>query len=117
MTRFWLRRTLSSIWGLVLAASMSISPVQATEMAAKMAMAPVMGVAAADTECPDCDRGMTAMDCRLAVCGGLGVATLVQMPAVAVRIEGLDLPVRALPSLVGWLSAPDPHPPRPGTFG
>lgn len=120
MTRFWLRRTFTSILGLVFAASMSVSAVQATDMAVRMTMASAVGVAADDVKCPDCDHGnrdMKTMDCRLAVCGAPGVATLASTPVVAVRIDALDLPVRAQPSLVGWAHAPDPYPPRPSTLG
>lgn len=120
MTRFSLRRTFTSILGLVFAASMSVSAVQATDMAVRMTMASAMGVAANDVKCPDCDhdgRDMKAMDCRLAICGAPGVATLASTPVVAVRIDGLGFPVLAQPSLVGWAHAPDPYPPRPSTFG
>lgn len=120
MTRTSLRRTLSSILGLVFAASMSLSTVQATEMAAKMTMASAIGVADSDSRCPDCNHGssdMKAMDCRVAVCGGPGVATLTPALVVVVRTDGLDLPIRALPSLVGWTHAPDPYPPRLHTLG
>jgi hypothetical protein len=99
---------------------MSVSAVQATEMASKMAMASAMGVATADGKCPDCDPGsrdMKSMDCRLAVCGVPGVATLASTPVVVVQTDGFDLPVLAQPSLVGWAHAPDPYPPRPSTLG
>lgn len=120
MARSWLRRTLTPILGLMLAASMSLSTVQTTEMATKMAMASAMGVAGSDSKCPNCNHGsgdMKAMDCRLAVCGGPGVATLAPALAMVVRTDGLDVPVRALPSLVGWAHAPDPYPPRLRTLG
>jgi len=100
---------------------MSVSAVQATEMAAKMTMASAMGVAANDTKCPDCDHGsrddMKPMDCRLVVCGSPVVATLASTLVVVVRTDRFDLPVRAQPSLVGWAHAPDPYPPRPSTLG
>lgn len=120
MTRCWLRRTFTSILGLVFGASMSVSTVQATEMAVKMTLASAMGVAASDSKCPDCDPGshdMTAMDCRLAVCGSPAVATLAPALVVVVRVDGIDLLVRPQPSLVGWAHAPDPYPPRPSTLG
>src|SRR5712692_7226594 len=97
MTRSWLRRTLTSILGLVFAASMSVSAVQATEMAAKMTMASAMGVAANDTKCPDCDHGsrddMKPMDCRLVVCGSPVVATLASTLVVLVQTDRFDMPV------------------------
>ncbi len=120
MTRSWLRRTLTSILGLVFAASMSVSAVQATEMAAKMTMASAIGVTAADGKCPDCDHGssdMKSMDCRLAVCGVPGVATLASTLVVVAQTDEFDLPVLAQPSLVGWAHPPDPYPPRPSTLG
>lgn len=120
MTRFSLRRTFTSILGLVFAASLSVSAVQATDMAVRMTMASAMGVATNDVKCPDCDHGsrdMKAMDCRLALCGAPGLATLASTPVVAVRVDGLGLPVQAQPPLVGWAHAPDPYPPRPSTLG
>ncbi len=120
MTRAWLRRTFTLILGLVFAASMSVSAVQATEMAAKMAMASAMGVATNDSNCADCDHGgrdMKAMDCRLVVCGSPVVATLASTLVVVVRTDRFDMPVLAQLSLVGWAHAPDPYPPRPSTLG
>jgi hypothetical protein len=83
-------------------------------------MASAVGLAANDVKCPDCDHGsrdMKAMDCRLAVCGAPGVATLASTPVVAVRSDWLGLPIWAQPSLVDWAHAPDPYPPRPSTLG
>jgi len=99
---------------------MSVSAVQATEMAAKMTMASAIGVTAADGKCPDCDHGssdMKSMDCRLAVCGVPGVATLASTLVVVAQTDEFDLPVLAQPSLVGWAHPPDPYPPRPSTLG
>lgn len=118
MTRSWLRRALSSILGVVFAASMSISTVQATEMAAKMTMASAMDVAASGSTCPACDHGnrdMKAMDCRVAVCGSPSVATLASAPVLVVRADALSLPLVVQPSLAGWAHAPDPYPPRSRT--
>lgn len=106
---------LASILGLVFAASMSVSAVQAAEMAAKMTMMAAMGVATSDAKCPDCDhsgKNATGMDCRLAVCTTAGVATLASALDVAIEHYELDLPVSAQPPLASWAHAPDPYPPR-----
>lgn len=115
MTRFWLRRMLASILGVVFAASMSVSVVQAAEMAAKMSMAAAMCVATGDAKCPDCDhsgKNTKGMDCRLAVCTTPGVATLAPALDVAMARYELDLLPSAQPALVSWAHAPDPYPPR-----
>lgn len=120
MTRSWLRRTLTSVLGLIFAASMSASAVQATEMAASMTLALAAGPAAHGGECPDCDHGnrdMKTMDCRVAVCGAPGLATLGTQSAVAVQAVGHDVPVSVQSSLAGWAYPPDPHPPRFRTLG
>lgn len=111
---------LASVLGLVFAASMGVSAVHATEMAAGMTITSAMGAAASDGKCPHCDHGsrdMNAMDCRLAVCGALGVATLASAPVLVVQANGLALPILAQSSLVGWAHPPDPYPPRPCTLG
>jgi hypothetical protein len=120
MRRSRLRRILTPILGLVFAASMSASVVQAAEMAAKMTMAPAMDVVSDHGKCPDCDQGaggMKGMDCRLAVCGAPGVATLAPMFVVVVPSVGHDSPLLAQSSLVGWAHPPDPYPPRLRTLG
>lgn len=120
MRRAWLRRILTPLLGLVFAASMSVSAVQATEMAVKMTMATAMDVASDHGKCADCDHGnggVKGMDCRLAVCGAPGVATLAPMLVAAAGIVEHDLPIPALSSLVGWAHPPDPYPPRPCTLG
>jgi hypothetical protein len=115
MTRFWLRRMLASILGLVFAASMSVSTVQAADMAAKMAMTAAMGVVTSDAKCPECDhsgKNAKGMDCRLAVCTTPGIATLASALDVAIEHYELDPPASAQPPLVSWAHAPDPYPPR-----
>jgi len=119
MTRAWLRRTLTSILAVVFAASMSMSAVQAMEMATKMSMASAMGGGASDSKCPDCDHGkdMKGMNCGLPACTAPAIATLASAPVAVVRTDGFDLPVLAQTSLVGWAHPPDPYPPRPSTLG
>jgi hypothetical protein len=120
MKRSWLRRILTPLLGLVFAASMSVSAVQATEMVAKMTMAPAMATVTHDGKCPDCDHGSgdaKAMNCRLAVCSAPAVATLAPALVIAVRTDGHDLPVPTQSSLVGWAYPPDPYPPRSRTPG
>ena len=106
---------LTSILGLVFAASVSVSVVQAADMAAKMTMTAAMGVATSDAKCPDCDhsgKNAKGMDCRLAVCTTPSVATLASPLDVTIDHYELDLPVSAPPPLVSWAHAPDPYPPR-----
>lgn len=120
MARSWLRRTLTSILGVVFAVSMSVSVVHATEMAVKMTMASAMAVAAGHDRCADCDHGngtTKATECRLAVCAGPSVATLSSTLVVVARPDALDKPTLAQPSLVGWAHPPDPYPPRLRTLG
>jgi len=120
MTRSWLRRRLASILGVVFAASMSVSAVQATEMAAGMTIGSTMGVAASDGKCPDCDHGShnaKASDCLLAICGGTGVAMLASTFVVAVRTDGIALLPGVQSLLIGWACPPDPYPPRLRTLG
>lgn len=117
MIRSWLRRTLASLLGVVFAASMSVSTVQATEMAAKMSMASVMDMATTSDagKCPDCGHNKSdakATDCRPALCGTSGVATLGSSTEVIARVDIADVPVLAQASLAGWAHAPDPYPPR-----
>lgn len=115
MTRSWLRRMLTSILGLLFAASMSVSVVQAADMAARMTMAAAMDGTTSDAKCPDCDhsgKNTKGMDCRLAVCTTPGVATLASALDVAIERYELDLPPSAQPPLVSWAHAPDPYPPR-----
>lgn len=117
MVRSWLRRTLASLLGLVFAASVSVSTVQATEMAAKMSMASVMDMATTSDagKCPDCDHNKSdakATDCRPALCGTSGVATLGSSTGGASRIDVVDAPILTQALLIGWAHAPDPYPPR-----
>lgn len=120
MARSWLRRILTPFLGLVFAAGMSVSAVQATEMAGKMSMATAMSMAEHDAKCPDCDHGTgdaKAMNCRLAVCGVPAVATLAPAFVMIVRTDGRELPVPVQSSLAGWTRPPDPYPPRSRTLG
>lgn len=116
MVRSWLRRTLASLLGLVFAASVSVSTVQATEMAVSMSMASAMDMTSGDDgRCSDCDRSKSdarATDCRPALCASPGVATLGNSTGGASRIDVADVPLLAQASLAGWAHAPDPYPPR-----
>ncbi|MCW5701638.1 MAG: hypothetical protein KIT82_03545 [Bradyrhizobium sp.] len=118
MKRPWLRRILTPLLGLVFAVSMSAATVQASDMAARMAMASGMGVAH-EGKCPDCgggSSGMKASGCSSAICA----AQIVAVPSqefVALRIRGADVPAFVQPSLVDWLPTLDPYPPRPSALG
>ena len=116
----WLRRILTPLLGVVFAASMSASTVQATEMAARMSTATAMSGELHDTKCPDCNHGSDdtkAMNCRLVVCGAPAVVTLAPAFVMIVRTDGRDLPVPVQSSLVGWAHPPDPYPPRSRILG
>jgi hypothetical protein len=118
MNRSWLRRILTPLLGLVFAVSMSAASVQASDMAARMAMASGMGVADGG-KCSDCGGGtsdMKASGCNSAICSAQVVAALPQV-LVALRIDGVDVPTFAQPSLAGWAPAPDPYPPRLNILG
>lgn len=115
----WLRRPFASILGLVVAASMSVSVIQVTEISAWVTITSATTPTYNDSKCPDCDqsgRDMNATDCLLAICGGPGLATLVSTLAVVIQTDGLDQPVWVQPLLVGWAHPPDPYPPRPRTL-
>ena len=119
MTRAWLRRTFTLLLGVVFAASMSVSTVQATEMAVKMATASSVDIAQ-HNKCPDCDHGndgMKPMNCGLVVCTAQGVASLPQTFIITVSAIGVDVPNPLQPALVGWVHAPDPYPPRRSSLG
>ena len=112
--RLWLRRILTPLLGLVFAASMSVSAVQAAEMASKMVAAPTVDVAQ-HSKCPDCNQksgGMKAMTCGVAVCAAQAIAALPETVAAVAFVDGLDLPNSRQPSLVGLARAPEPGPPR-----
>jgi hypothetical protein len=115
MKRSWLRRILSPLLGLVFAASMSVSAVQATEMAVKMATASTVDVAQ-HSKCPDCDQngsGMKAMTCGIAICSAAQAATsLPQTFTLSVLADSVTVKYALQPSLVSWAHAPDPYPPR-----
>lgn len=109
---------LTPLLGLIFAVSMSVSAVQASDMAARMAMASAMG-AAGDGNCRDCGDGAPdakATGCAMAFCT-LHVVASLPLTFVMFGVVGSDRPVLAQPSLVGWASPPDPHPPRPDTLG
>jgi hypothetical protein len=114
----WLRRILTPLMGLIFAVSMSASVVQAADMAIKMTIASSMDVADAGG-CSDCGGGtsdMKASGCNSAICAAQVVAALPHV-LVALRIDGVDVPTFAQPSLVGWAPAPDPYPPRSNILG
>ena len=119
MNGSWLRRTLASILGLVFAVGMTLSLAQATPIGTKITTASATSGATRTSKCPDCDhsnRDTKATDCRLAVCGGPGVATLASMPVLAVRTDRLAFALPTESSLMGWAHRPDPYPPRRPAF-
>jgi len=118
MKRPWLRRILTPLLGLMLAVSMSAATVQASDMAARMAMASGMGVAH-EGKCPDCGgdaSDMKASGCSSAICA----AQIIALPSqefMALRIGGVDVPAVVQPSLVDWAPTLDPYPPKPSILG
>lgn len=113
MTGAWLRRTLSLIFGVAFAVSMSVSVVHATTMAVKMTMAPAM--ASSTGKCIDCEDGHDAKatgGCQFSVCMSSTVAMLTPGFIVSVDARVQDRLVSTQRSLVGRPPVPDPDPPR-----
>lgn len=120
MKRWSARQIVALLLTVFVTVGISLSVVQASDMAVKMAMASDMGASGHDG-CQGCpgdgnDHGMKAMPCAticvapvLAVLPQITGTVLVQKPGslIAVRVTLLD--GRALP--------PDPHPPRPTDIG
>jgi len=105
-------------------AGFALSAVQATDMAAKMAMASDMGTstngASTNNACQGCPT-QDSDDCTKAMsCTAACVA-----PVLAVLPQGVPAMLLAKPSssgtayplLHGWASPPDPYPPRPTDIG
>lgn len=104
MSRSWPRRLVALLAGLCFAVAMSLSPVQANDMAAKMA-------AADQSPCADCKGDMAAMGCSTAACSA-AMPVLTAQPAFAIHADR-PAAVTATPAVLrGRERAPDPHPPR-----
>ena len=99
--------------GLLVALGMSLSVVQASDMAVGMAM-PGHQMAASGTAdcnaCKDVPGGAKLMQCD-ATCVAPATATVPQYPALLIE-RPVDRPVSASPVLSGWTASPNPHPPK-----
>lgn len=99
--------------GVFLALSMSLSAVQSSNMAAKMAMASDMGDSgmAGCNACGGDDDGKTKAGACAPMCTVFAPAL---MPSVSVVLaaEANEPPAPNVPSSPGRASSPDPYPPR-----
>jgi hypothetical protein len=96
-----------------LAVGMSASAVQASVMAAKMAMGSDMG--AAGKSCDGCKTGSDgkAMSCSMPACVASAFAMLPQVESAAMAQIAVKLPLPGNALLLGSTPPPDPYPPRP----
>jgi predicted metal-binding membrane protein len=117
MARWRLRQVFALTLGLLVALGMSLSAVQAGDMAAKMAMASGM-TGSGHGDCGGCDDGGSAKDmpCAPACMTPVSAAMLPQAWSVTVR-QTSDLSTRPYLHRLGRAPAPDPTPPRPGDLG
>lgn len=104
MSRSWSRRFVALLVGLCFAVAMGLSPVQANDMAAKMA-------AADQSPCADCKGDMAAMGCGATACSA-AMPALTAQPVFAIDADRLAAVSAAPAVLRGRERAPDPHPPR-----
>lgn len=113
MTPWSFRQVYVLMFGLFVALGMSLSAVQASNMAAGMTMSgPQM--AANDTAdcnaCKDVPGGAKLMQCD-ATCVAPAIATVPQSPALLIE-RAADSPVSQGPTLSSWTASPNPHPPK-----
>jgi hypothetical protein len=119
MMRFPARQAFALFLGVLVTLGMSMSAVQAGNMAAKMAMASDMGASGHD-DCGACDGkgdagGAKAMAC-MSLCVAPVLAALPQAsPVTFDQPRGFSL--RLYARLLGHVSTPDPYPPRPNDLG
>ena len=122
MARWRLRQVFALALGLLVALGMSLSTVQASDMAVEKAMASDTGASGmAGTGhggCGGCDDGGSAKDmsCAPACMAPVSAATLPQGWSVTVR-QTSDPSTRPYLHRLGRAPAPDPTPPRPGDLG
>lgn len=119
MTRFPARQAFALFLGVLVALGMSLSAVQAGNMAAKMAVASDMG-ASGHNGCGGCGGSGDAGGAKAMVCAPACVAPVLAVlpqasPMTFDQPRGFSL--RPYARLLGHISTPDPYPPRPNDLG
>lgn len=113
MRRWQFRQACVLVLGLLVALGMSLSVVQASNMAADMAMSGHQMSATGTGNCNGCNDGpggAKLMVCD-ATCVAPAAATVPQSPAPLIE-RPLDRPLSQGPALSGWTTSPNPHPPK-----
>jgi hypothetical protein len=114
MTRWTFRQICVLMLGLFVALGMSLSAVQASNMAAGMMIMSGHQMSANGTAdcaaCKDVPGSAKLMQCD-ATCVAPAVATVPQSPALLIE-RRVDRPVSQSPTLSGWTASPNPHPPK-----
>lgn len=100
------------VLGLLVALGMNLSAVQASNMAAKMAISGEE-MASGASGCSSChgDMGGTKTMVCDAVCVAPVAATVPQTSALPIG-RSVDRPSMRAPVLSGWAASPNPHPPK-----
>jgi hypothetical protein len=99
--------------GLLVAFGMSLSVVQASNMAMGMTMsAPQMSASGMDDcgSCKDGPGGVKSMVCN-ATCAAPVNATVPQFAVLLIKLP-VNRPLSRPPILSGWMASPNPHPPK-----
>jgi len=113
MRRWQFRQAYVLMLGLLVALGMSLSAVQASNMAAGMVMSSHQMAANGTGNCNGCNDGPGAAKIMMcdAACVAPATATVPQSPALL--IEGpVNHPLSQSPTLSGWTASPNPHPPK-----
>lgn len=112
--RHWtFRQVYVLVLGLLVALGMSLSAVQASNMAAGMAMPGHQMAAAGAGHCDGCNdnAGGTKMMVCDATCVAPAMATVPQSLALLIE-RPVDRPFSQGSTLSGWTASPNPHPPK-----
>ena len=113
MRRAPFRQVYVLMLGLLLALGMSLSVVQASNMAAGMTMSGKQMSASGMGDCSSCKDipgGGKIMVCD-ATCAAPVNATLPQFAALLIQLPA-ERPLSQSPILSGWTASPNPHPPK-----
>ncbi len=121
--RWSARHFLALLIAVSVTAGLGMSPVQASAMAAKMAMtadmaASGMGMPSRDgcPGCPDRKSDSSKMTVCPQACVAPGMAVLPDSPTLATVPLAVRLAPLPAALLHGWGGVPDPYPPRPFSF-
>jgi hypothetical protein len=113
MRRWQFRQAYVLMLGLLVALGMSLSAVQASNMAADMAMSGHQMSASGSGSCNGCNDGAGGAKIMVcdATCVAPATATVPQSPALLIE-RPVDRPLSPGPALSGWTASPNPHPPK-----